>query len=172
MTNDYLAFTLYNRILPYIFIKYKGLNPFFRFSKYEHNNKLNLHTDVKFFNSNGTEESQLTIIIYLNNCNSGETRFINVNNMVNIDIIPVTGKAVIFDQRIPHCAIAIDQSEVKYTMRTDIMKKNTSTPIYNQCIGLPAGVYSSSDSTGNSAYSGYSGTGGNTFTNGSIGATD
>ena len=119
-----------------------GINPLFRFIKYNNNDSLVPHYDSTYkYDSN--IKSFKSIIIYLTNNNSGETCFIKEkenknnyddwdNNELDTDIIfkinPLKGSLAIFDHNILHSSKKIENEE-KIIIRTDLM--------YEKCYNYP-----------------------------------
>ncbi len=140
---DEVAKILYNRIkhlIPQeltingVLHKPTGLNPSFRFGKYDQNDAFAAHKDSGF---SSTGRTALTIMYYLNSTSEnagGHTRMLTLNKTgkksedVNCKVLdsitPTQGKCIIFNQS----SIYHDGEPVlippKYIMRTDIIYKN------------------------------------------------
>lgn len=97
-----------------------GLNERLRFYRYKEGQEFKRHVDGSF-KRNETEESKITMLIYLNDdFEGGQTTFV----IPFQDIQPKTGMVLLFDHRIIHLGRAVT-SGVKYVLRTDVMyKKN------------------------------------------------
>lgn len=92
-----------------------GLTPFFRFYRYEGDQKFNMHKDGrKEYKGSYT---QLSMLVYLNNLEgSGATRFRNSP----IDVFPKSGKALLFRHELWHAGMPVN-NVIKYVLRTDIV---------------------------------------------------
>lgn len=100
-----------------------ALNNKIRMSKFEEDTFCAPHQDFQI--TIGDTISKYTMLVYLNDTNGeGVTRFFSHKSMKYRDITPGKGRVVIFDQRIPHCALDITGNNVKYTIRTDLMYNN------------------------------------------------
>lgn len=127
-------------IQPYGFYKSNwkmngNVNQCLRINKYEKDDHFNWHRDSQFTESKFSR-SNYTLIIYLNDdFEDGSTVFkipnesivhdgrtiqeeLN-NNFIERKIIPKTGKAIIFDQRLIHKSDKVNGT--KYILRTDIL---------------------------------------------------
>lgn len=129
ISDPYLANTILSRITPFLPTNQTfTINTNLRYSKYEKGNVCNPHCDTPFVESNGTDDIQCTVMLYLNTpTNGGATRLFNVETMQHIDILPETGKILIFDQRTPHAGLP--SGDLKYTVRTDIYPYTPPPPI-------------------------------------------
>jgi hypothetical protein len=95
-----------------------GLNERFRFYRYKDGQRFKPHMDGAFKRSD-SELSLLTLLIYLNDSfEGGSTYLIGLNE----NIIPQTGKLLIFDHKILHSGQPVTAG-VKYVIRTDVMYK-------------------------------------------------
>jgi hypothetical protein len=91
-----------------------GLNPKFRFYRYEIGQRYLKHRDGRVA-LNELEESRITFMIYLNdNFEGGSTSF------KEIVIRPKTGMAVCFIHEEKHESVVIE-SGVKYVLRSDVV---------------------------------------------------
>ena len=110
--------------------KYKvvGLNERLRFLKYGPGEYFAPHQDGKYIRPDGSEESFITVQLYLNEgFEGGNTTFMKrFTNGVNVGVIPKIGRVLVFQHDIQHEGSLLVQG-TKYTMRTDIMYK----PIVN-----------------------------------------
>jgi hypothetical protein len=95
-----------------------GVTPFFRFYRYEGEQKFNMHKD-------GSKEYQgdhtrLTMLVYLNSLeDSGPTRFRDAQ----VDVFPRVGKAVLFRHELWHAGMPVNNG-IKYVLRTDVLFKS------------------------------------------------
>jgi len=109
-----------------------GLNPNFRYCKYEENQHFNKHADG-YYHESEEIQSFYTINIYLNNGNSidfenGNTLFYDYNEKENnyillANVIPTSGLGLIFNHH-PHEYYHEGEKVkkgIKYLMRTDAM---------------------------------------------------
>ena len=80
-----------------------------------------VRSDGIFITADATSISRYSIVLYLNTTRdgSGATRFFEVESMKYVDVTPVQGRAVIFDQRLPHAGLAT--KDTKYSARTDLL---------------------------------------------------
>jgi hypothetical protein len=111
---------LFDRIkefLPEKIWNYKllGLNERFRFYKYVPGQYFKWHFDGAFERS-PIETSQLTVLIYLNDTDGGETQF--ADDVKGVE--PKAGRMLIFSHPIEHQGCEVN-SGVKYVLRTDVM---------------------------------------------------
>lgn len=103
-----------------------GLNPRFRFYKYESNQRFKKHIDgrVKLEKDGKEYESRITFMIYLSDdFEGGQTIFDykNANNEIEvIEIQPKIGTALCFVHEIKHEGIPVPKG-TKYVLRSDIM---------------------------------------------------
>lgn len=124
MLDEELAAEIWNKLCPFIddypYAKPIGLNEMFRYYKYVPGERFKMHRDGSH-RRNASEQSLLTLIIYLNeDFKGGETGF-----MREFDIRPKQGRAVIFDHNVRHEGKSLEQG-TKYVLRTDVMFRVTS----------------------------------------------
>lgn len=118
-----------------------GINPLFRFIKYLDGGELVPHYDAPFIQDED-QRTLVTMVIYLTNNHSGQTRFINdpqsnlpvskrdlsdwkikpKNEDILFTIYPEKGKIALFDHRIIHDCEPLNHEE-KTIIRTDLMFK-------------------------------------------------
>ena len=102
-----------------------GVNPMFRFYRYDAGQSFAKHTDDPPYCTPTGEASMLTCIIYLNErFEGGATRLCTYAEMDEgaIDIVPTTGAAFLFEHSLLHSSTPIAQgTDRKYAMRTDVM---------------------------------------------------
>ncbi len=119
--------------------KFIGINPLFRFIKYENNGMLVPHYDASFIYNN-EKRTLKSLVIYLTTNNTGKTRFLN-DQQINIpyqnrnfddqffkpldkDIYfensCITGDAISFNHRLLHDS-SIIENEIKIIIRTDLV---------------------------------------------------
>lgn len=97
-----------------------GLNERFRFYRYSPGQYFKPHYDGCFRRQNG-EQSQITLMIYLNdNFVGGETRFDLRYPYFDVTIVPEKGMALCFDHYLLHEGSELIKGR-KYVLRTDIM---------------------------------------------------
>lgn len=117
-----------------------GINPLFRFIKYENENLLVNHYDSPFV-IDGNKRTIKTLVIYLTNNKQGKTRFFkdkqdllmfndrsfndwktsgNIDDL-DIEFLPTQGNTLTFDHRILHDSEPISSNETKIIIRTDIV---------------------------------------------------
>jgi predicted 2-oxoglutarate/Fe(II)-dependent dioxygenase YbiX len=98
-----------------------GANERFRAYRYEPGQRFAPHLDG-CFKRNAHERSELTLMVYLNDgFGGGATRFLDYE----IDVVPKTGMALLFQHRILHEGCPVT-SGVKYVLRSDIMYRDPS----------------------------------------------
>lgn len=96
-----------------------GANERFRAYRYEPGQRFAPHLDG-CFKRDAHERSELTLMIYLNDgFGGGATRFLDYD----LDVVPKTGMALLFQHRILHEGCAVT-SGVKYVLRSDIMYRD------------------------------------------------
>ena len=104
--------------------KYKvvGLNERLRFLKYGPGEYFAPHLDGRYIRPDGSEESFITVQLYLNDgFEGGNTTFMKrFTNGESVGVIPKIGRVLIFQHDIEHEGSLLVQG-TKYTMRTDIM---------------------------------------------------
>ncbi len=92
-----------------------GLTPFFRFYRYEGEQKFNMHKDGRKEHSGNN--TRMTMLVYLNDLkDSGATRFRDVD----IDVFPQLGKALLFQHELWHAGMPV-KNGIKYVLRTDVL---------------------------------------------------
>ena len=90
-----------------------GLNPHFRFYRYENGQKFKRHIDGR--QKVGALESRVTFMIYLNaDFEGGATTFDNVS------IEPQTGTALLFVHELKHEGCPVESGR-KYVLRSDVL---------------------------------------------------
>lgn len=117
-----------------------GVSPLFRFIKYESDGELVAHYDASYVESD-TRRTLMSLVIYLNHCDPGGTRFLNDPQSKipvidrNLDDWDRVGKddeviftagawpgnAVVFDHRLLHDSAPLSEGDTKIIIRTDIM---------------------------------------------------
>ncbi|MBU1310337.1 MAG: 2OG-Fe(II) oxygenase [Gammaproteobacteria bacterium] len=95
-----------------------GLSPRFRFYKYSPGQKFNMHKDGR--QDVDGNITMMTLIVYLNEGYQGGSTKFRENGL---EIVPVIGKAIIFEHHIWHQGIKLE-SGIKYVLRTDIVFKS------------------------------------------------
>lgn len=107
--------------------KVVGINPIFRFYKYESNQRFKKHIDgrVQVETENGQkQESRITFMIYLSDDFEGGQTVFDYKNATNemevIEIIPKTGTALCFVHELKHEGKPVPKG-TKYVLRSDIM---------------------------------------------------
>jgi prolyl 4-hydroxylase len=94
-------------------------NERFRGYKYEPGQRFAPHFDG-CFKRNAHERSELTLMVYLNEgFGGGATRF----NDYEIEVVPKTGMALLFQHRVLHEGCTVT-SGIKYVLRSDIMYRD------------------------------------------------
>ena len=95
-----------------------GLNPLFRFYKYDASQRFKRHIDGRFQLDESTE-SRITFMIYLNDdFEGGETKF------DDLTIVPKKGTALCFIHEQKHEGCPVTEGS-KYVLRTDVMYRKT-----------------------------------------------
>ena len=95
-----------------------GLNERFRFYRYKDGQQFKPHVDGAYKKSD-TEQSKVTLLIYLNeDFEGGETTLIIENEVIK----PKTGMLLLFAHKILHSGRPV-LSGTKYVLRTDVMYK-------------------------------------------------
>lgn len=117
-----------------------GINPAFRFIRYNKNEFLVPHYDAPYIQDEDVR-SLSSLVLYLSSNNGGATRFIRDkqtklplsernyedwtevagDDLVDFMVNPVEGDALIFDHRILHDSERITGDQIKTIIRTDIM---------------------------------------------------
>ncbi len=96
-----------------------------KFNRYSVGQDFKPHSDSPLIKNK--KQSLLTVMIYLNSdFKGGNTRFFNVENMLHHDIVPKTGKILIFDQDLYHAGLKVT-SGTKYCLRLDVMYADKDT---------------------------------------------
>lgn len=96
-----------------------GANERFRAYRYEPGQRFAPHLDGCFRRS-AHERSELTLMVYLNDgFGGGATRFLDYE----IDVVPKTGMALLFQHRILHEGCEVT-SGIKYALRSDVMYRD------------------------------------------------
>ena len=94
-----------------------GLNERFRFYRYEFGQSFAPHYDGAYCTPDGTEQSELTVMVYLNEgFEGGETAI----HDEGIDIEPERGMALFFLHGLYHEGVPVEEGR-KYVLRTDLM---------------------------------------------------
>lgn len=104
-------------------MRYNGISSYFRIYKYLPGQYFKTHRDGCFTSSQG--ETQLTVLIYLNDCPTGSTilyPYGEQQKWAAVEIKPSTGKVLIFDHNIPHASETVLNGS-KYVLRTDVFYK-------------------------------------------------
>jgi prolyl 4-hydroxylase len=95
-----------------------GLNERLRFYRYEVGQSFGVHRDG-YYQRSKTEQSLLTLILYLNeDYTGGETFFTDMENL----IVPKAGKALLFPHQLWHEGRRVNDG-CKYILRTDVIYK-------------------------------------------------
>ncbi len=98
-----------------------GANERFRAYRYEPSQRFAPHLDG-CFQRDAHERSELTLMIYLNDgFGGGATKFLDYE----IEVVPKTGMALLFQHRILHEG-AVVTSGTKYVLRSDVMYRDQS----------------------------------------------
>merc|ERR1719300_2170757 len=110
--------------------KVKGLNPKLRVLKYENGDFFKAHTDHFHVEKDGSEQSYLTIQLYLNEgFKGGNTTFLtDEEDEENVAVVPRTGSVLVFQKEMMHEGSLLEDG-VKYTLTSDVMYENTINPI-------------------------------------------
>ena len=103
-----------------------GLNERLRFLKYGPGEYFAPHQDGRYIRPDGSEESFITVQLYLNEgFEGGNTTFMKrYTNGENVGVVPKTGRVLVFQHDIEHEGSLLLQG-TKYAMRTDIMYTTT-----------------------------------------------
>jgi len=119
-----LADEMWERLAPFVpsplFGKVAaGLNPRWRFYRYEAGQTFKKHQDGKVRLESGLE-SQMTLLLYLNEgCEGGDTRFYLPDHEIPLDFTPKTGAALLFLHSFQHEGTPVTAGE-KYVLRSDV----------------------------------------------------
>ena len=99
-----------------------GVNERMRFLRYDKGHYFKPHFDGSYVRPDGEEMSHVTFFLFLNeDCKGGESTFISPSNeKVRVEIIPKTGRLLIFQHNIYHEGSVLKKGR-KYALRTDIM---------------------------------------------------
>lgn len=117
-----------------------GINPAFRFIRYNKNEFLVPHYDAPYIQDENVR-SLSSLVLYLSSNSGGSTRFLHDEqtklplsernyedwteeageDLVYFKVSPVAGDALIFDHRILHDSERITGEQIKTIVRTDIM---------------------------------------------------
>ena len=101
--------------------KVVGLNERLRFLKYSSGQYFKSHKDGSYRRPDGSEQSFITIQLYLNEgFEGGNTTFLSRSGGQDVGVVPRTGRVLVFQHDILHEGSLLVQG-TKYTMRTDIM---------------------------------------------------
>lgn len=120
--DEQLAQKLWNKLQPHVHLEFEnikaiGLNPRFRFYRYENEQRFNKHRDGRVKISD-TIESRATFMVYLSDdFDGGETEF------ETLKISPKKGMALCFVHELKHKGCKTTNG-VKYVLRTDILYQN------------------------------------------------
>lgn len=108
-----------------------GLNPLYRFCKYEPGQYFKMHLDGSYQSAYNIK-SWLTCNIYLNdNFEGGNTNFYDENKKLIYELKPETGLVLLFIHDTFHEGAEL-KSGLKYLMRTDVMYIRTAYKNYNK----------------------------------------
>ena len=100
-----------------------GLNERLSCLKYGPGDYFRPHQDGKFVRPDGSEESFITIQLYLNEgFEGGDTTFMSLCNGENVGVVPKIGRVLVFQHDIQHEGSLLVQG-TKYSIRTDVMYK-------------------------------------------------
>jgi Rps23 Pro-64 3,4-dihydroxylase Tpa1-like proline 4-hydroxylase len=120
---------IFERIKKYIPTKWEGkrlkcLNERLSCLKYSPGEYFKPHFDGNYLRPDESELSYITVQIYLNDTDGGETRFYDRFSSQNfVDVIPKIGRVLLFEHRLYHAGISV-KSGLKYCIRTDVMYSN------------------------------------------------
>jgi prolyl 4-hydroxylase len=120
-----LADRLWERARPFVPPRLRewralGLNERFRYYRYDPGQKFAPHYDGCFERDNG-EQSQLTLMIYLNDdFTGGATRFYLADGTLRVQVTPERGMALVFVHHQLHEGAPVVHGR-KYVLRTDVM---------------------------------------------------
>ena len=100
-----------------------GLNERLRFLRYEEGDYFKPHLDGAYTRPDQTEQSQITVQLYLNDgFEGGETTFFSPCMKNKVAVVPKPGKVLIFQHQLLHEGSVLKSGQ-KYSMRTDVMYK-------------------------------------------------
>lgn len=101
-------------------LELRGLNPMFRYLRYEPGHYFNRHYDQEYTDANGNV-SLMTVQIYLNDAfEGGETIFYQDDSYEIYRHCPKKGDILLFEQSLEHAG-SIVRKGIKYAVRTDVM---------------------------------------------------
>ncbi|AYV86590.1 MAG: hypothetical protein Sylvanvirus4_4 [Sylvanvirus sp.] len=149
LDNQDLAAEIYRRVHPYLPKKWLGhnlsrVNERLRFLKYKPGEYFKPHNDGIYVNETSTEQTYITIHLYLNDVkegHGGETTFTTAplgygrhlleqkrlketdptqNPIQHVSVRPVTGRALVFEHHLKHEGSTLLQG-VKYTLRAEAL---------------------------------------------------
>lgn len=133
-----MAGLIWNRIKEYIPETWNnkgvvGLNERLRFLKYSSGQYFKSHKDGSYKRPDGSEQSFITIQLYLNEgMEGGNTTFISRSgDHNNVGVVPKIGRVLVFQQDILHEGSLLVKG-IKYTMRTDVMYTTRSVTTKKQ----------------------------------------
>lgn len=99
-----------------------SLSPLWFYTRYGPGAGLSPHYDGQF--KFGDQTSVATLLVYLNDdFEGGETAFLDDDENVLSEVVPVAGMALILRQDSYHMAAAVTKG-AKYLLRTDVMRRN------------------------------------------------
>jgi prolyl 4-hydroxylase len=99
-----------------------SLSPLWFYTRYGPGAGLGPHYDGQF--KSGDQISVATLLVYLNDdFEGGETAFLDDEENVLSEVVPVAGMALVLRQDVYHMAAAVTKG-VKYLLRTDVMRRN------------------------------------------------
>ena len=104
-----------------------GLNERLRFLKYSPGQYFKPHFDGSYRRPDGSEQSFVTVQLYLNQgMAGGDTTFLsNTRAEDNVAVAPRTGRVLVFQHDLLHEGSTLLEG-VKYAMRTDVMYRKAS----------------------------------------------
>jgi len=133
-----MAELIWNRIKEYIPEIWNnkgvvGLNERLRFLKYSSGQYFKSHKDGSYKRPDGSEQSFITIHLYLNEgMEGGNTTFISRSgDHNNVGVVPKIGRVLVFQHDILHEGSLLVKG-TKYTMRTDVMYTTRSVTTRKQ----------------------------------------
>lgn len=100
-----------------------SLNPTLRISKYSSGGIFRPHFDSPYQDPNDAyTSSRYTVLLYLNDVvHGGETRFINAEKWLKMDVPPRAGRVAVFDYNVLHAGMSVGDGEEKIVLKTDVM---------------------------------------------------
>ena len=104
-----------------------GLNERLRFLKYSPGQYFKPHFDGSYRRPDGSEQSFVTVQLYLNQgMTGGDTTFLsNTRAEDNVGVAPRTGRVLVFQHDLLHEGSTLLEG-VKYAMRTDVMYRKAA----------------------------------------------